>query len=167
MSKNALWKEAAALLLQHERDMEVELEATIPRSGNGMRVHGGYPVCIITADVEEESIVPAGSICIPASVASLSYTPFFAGVPLELGVVYTFTPFNVGGTPPITYEWFINLSLVFTGETLVFALYDADVVNRDASGLGVMFIYVAVANACGEGHTSYSGQYPAQGTAPP
>lgn len=103
-------------------------------------------------------------VCIPADVNGVSVSP--VNNPLVLGTEYTFSAVGVTGTAPIFYIWFFNGSEVGTGTTFVHTLVDGDVLNKDAFGLGQIFIFVVVGNACGIDATPTSGTVPAQGTPP-
>ncbi len=119
---------------------------------------------------EDFDVAEPTPVCIPADVDSVVIDPFED--PLSLGSAYTFTAFGVTGTEPITYQWYIKSSGVFTlrstSATFHYTLSNSDVEGKDEFGLGKLFIYVVVKNACNEGGTSTNvdGSYNAQGTPP-
>ncbi len=106
-------------------------------------------------------LTPVPPVCIPVFVFSVDCAP--ADNPLTLGVSYTFSIFGLSGTTPYFYQWYLNGSPVDTTATFVHVLVDADVVNKDGSGLGQTFVYVLVSNPCGQAHTDTAAAYPAQG----
>ncbi len=104
--------------------------------------------------------------CVPADVDLVVVDP--PDNPLTLGTSYTFSPFGLSGTPPYTFKWFLNGTLVATTQDFVHTLVDADVVDKDVTGLGRIVIYVVVYNACNTdgASTNPDASYPAQGTPP-
>ncbi len=104
---------------------------------------------------------PPPPVCIPVEVISVDCSP--ADNPLTLGTSYTFSAFGVSGTTPYFYQWYLNGALVGTSATFVHTLVDADVVNKDGSGLGQTFVYVVVSNPCGLDSTDTLAAFPAQG----
>ncbi len=151
---NELHQEAAALLLQHERETIETLEGRVPRSGDGMHVRGSFPVYVITADSPPPE-PPAPAVCIPVLVLVVVADPVLD--PYPVGTVITFTAFGVTGTEPFEYEWYLNGALVSTDAIFIHTLVTGDVNDPDAGGIGPVFIYVKVTNACGEAETDHFG----------
>lgn len=108
--------------------------------------------------------IPPPPVCVPVDVLNVLVAP--ADNPLALGTSYTFSADGVTGTTPYFYQWYLNGALVGTSATFVHTLVDGDVVDKDAFGLGKIFIYVVVSNPCGIDSTSTSASYAAQGDPP-
>ncbi len=106
-------------------------------------------------------------VCIPVSLFGVVISP--PDDPLTLGTFYTVStdPAPPDGTAPFNYQWFMNGGLVGSGATISFTLSDGDIQNKDETGLGKVFIYVTVSNACGIDSSSPDGAFDAQGTPPP
>lgn len=103
-------------------------------------------------------------VCIPVAVSSISVSP--VKDPYDVGDEITCTAFGVSGTTPISYEWFLNGVSVSTSETFVHTLVEADVTNKDPSGLGITKIYVVLTNDCGTDSTDPDAAINVQGDPP-
>ncbi len=117
---------------------------------------------IITPPGAAGNVPTPPPVCIPVEVDGIEVDPFTD--PLVLGVPYTFSAFGVSGTTPYMYQWFFNGTFVGSGATYMRTLVDADIQNKDGSGLGVIFVTVVVSNPCGI--DSHGGSFAAQGDPP-
>jgi hypothetical protein len=125
------------------------------------RSHGVTPPA--AEDEALSYLTPPAPPCDPVSVSGLTSDPL--DDPLQLGVLYTYSAL-VSGTEPITYNWLYNSAPVATTPTFSRVLEDGDILGKDPTGLGGVFVRLEVENACGEDSTSEFGFFIAQGTPP-
>ncbi len=114
---------------------------------------------------EEQIATTIGSAgCVAPSTSGLSYVP--ADATLQLGTSYTFYPTGLAGSTPFTYLWQINIATQpDTTPAFTHTLVDADIVDKDGSGLGTTLVFAVITNACGSvTATTTPHPLPAQGT---
>lgn len=111
------------------------------------------------------TIVPPPPVCEGVAVDGVIFDP--VKNPYALGDVITCTPFDLSGTAPIFYAWYLNSVFVTNAATFVHTLVDADVLNKDDTGLGQTFIFLAVGNCGGVALTPILAPINVQGTPPP
>jgi hypothetical protein len=99
-------------------------------------------------------------VCIPVAVGFLTVDP--PDSPLTLGTPYTFSV-TASGTEPYTYQWYLNGAATVATATYGYTLDDADIINKDETGLGVIRVHVELTNACGDDSTDPLGSFAAQG----
>ncbi len=114
---------------------------------------------------EAITMPPPPPVCEGASVDGVIFDP--VKNPYALGDVITCTPFNLSGTTPIFYAWYLNSVFVTNAATFMHTLVDADVLNKDGTGLGQTFIFLAVGNCGGVALTPVLAPINVQGTPPP
>lgn len=103
-------------------------------------------------------------ICIPPDPAG-TISQSGGSTPLQLGENVIFSEDGSTGTPPFTWQWFLNGAPTVTTATYAYTVSDGDIHDKDAEGIGFITISVTVTNPCGE--ETYTSNFPAQGTIPP
>ncbi len=158
------WLVASPVALAPGQTLITDGKRAWPKDRNARRFTPPVPIeDSETPTAEEED-------CIPATVDFVLVDPFTD--PLNVGDTVTFTADGASGTAPLTYEWYIRQAgvpvLMSTDETFIHTITEDDVSNKDEFGLGKLFIYVVVFNACNEAgaSTDTDGSYNVQGDPP-
>lgn len=114
------------------------------------------------SNATEQPVPPP--VCIPPDPSAIMFQTGGSS-PLVLGEnIVVQSDAGTGITPPITFQWSLNGVPTVTTETYPYTVADGDIVEKDASGLGVIRFVQVVTNDCGE--ATIEGGFAAQGTPP-